>query len=78
MSPYQAEDIRLKTLFMSGRWKGGHYEEKVDVLRLRFVDEVASALVLQAWLEGRITWRKLWRIASDHAGDFEAQAKKLP
>lgn len=77
MDRYQAENIRLKTLFFSGRWKGVEDAKnpRVDAIRLRFVDEYAASMLVQAWSEGIITWRWLWRVVSDFPGEFSEQVK---
>lgn len=81
MNHYQAENVRLKTLWATGQWRNEppfpRQGSTADRARLRFVDEMASSLLIVAWVDGRITWRWLWRVVSDHAGDFDEQLKAL-
>ena len=76
MHPYQVEDVRLKGLWARHEWREESRPPGVsiaDCARLEFVDRWGSAVLIQRWVSGGITWRKLWRIASDHAGDSVAQ-----
>lgn len=88
MHPYQLENERLRSLWARKAWK-----REVDIMtpgerpapgvaladyaRLRFIDTWGAAVLIQRWQNGVLTWRKLWRLVSEYAGDSEAQVLAL-
>jgi hypothetical protein len=76
VDPYKLEDIKLKNLYLSGRWKVEGQCKERDRIKLSFVDHHASGILIQRWLDGRITWRRLMRIALDLPGAHEEQLEE--
>lgn len=77
MNDYQAENNRLKSLFASGNWSETPSATSCDRIRLDFVREHASAILLSRWLGNVLSWRKLWKTVSEFPGDTEAQLAQL-
>lgn len=72
MGSYDRESKRLRKAF----------ETRVcatfaDAFRCEVIREHASGILIARWLEGKLTFRKLWRLVGDHPGDYEAQLKAV-
>ncbi|MDP9002371.1 MAG: hypothetical protein M3O46_19945 [Myxococcota bacterium] len=79
---YQQEDVRLRLLY--GRSVGVTGATAIrertgctpdDAWRLSIVRDIASAVLLEQWQAGQLSWRRLWRLATDNPFDQGAQLR---
>jgi hypothetical protein len=79
---YQREDSRLRAVYLksSGLSGADRIREATgctpdDAWRIATIRDVASAVLLDRWTSVHMTWRKLWRLATDHPLDQAAQVR---
>lgn len=44
-----------------------------DAWRVALVREIASSVLVYRWSRGRMTWRKLWKLATEYPFEFDLQ-----
>jgi hypothetical protein len=79
---YRREDSRLRAVYLksSGLSGADRIREatgctREDAWRIATIRDVASGVLLDRWTSLHMTWRKLWRLVTDHPLDLEAQVR---
>jgi hypothetical protein len=78
--PYQREDARLRKLYKAT--PGLEHAEEIrhvtgasfaDAWRISQIRTMGNGRLQRWWSRGECTFRVLWRIVTDHPGDFDRQ-----